>query len=160
MAIYNIFDYDEKELGRMGEKFMNPDLHLHRREKVRSEDNYVKGPATTKDQIFSAICARFFFFVLLIANIAWGIYSFASFFVKLSLFILTFGKIPFLRKSLAKTWLNMKRSIVCGIALAVAVFSPALGIMFSCMYFLMYDKKGVEEIVPSSLRGQFQELYT
>jgi hypothetical protein len=64
-----------------------------------------------------------------------------------------------LKESFGRTFLSFKRSLVCAIALVVALFSPALGIMFSCMYFLMYDKNGVDEIVPSSLKDQFRDIF-
>ena len=41
----------------------------------------------------------------------------------------------------------------------VAIFSPSLGIMFSCTYFLMYDKAGIDEIVPSALQDQFKGFF-
>ena len=34
-----------------------------------------------------------------------------------------------------------------------------ISIKFSCMYFLMYDKNGVDEIVPSSLKDQFRDIF-
>jgi hypothetical protein len=64
-----------------------------------------------------------------------------------------------LKTSLDRSFLNLKRAIVSAIALLIAIFSPALGIMFSCMYFLMYDKNGVDEVVPASLRDQFRLLF-
>ena len=60
---------------------------------------------------------------------------------------------------LSKSWISLKRSFICGIALVLALLSPALGIMIACTYFLMYDKSGVEEVVPSALREQFKDLF-
>jgi len=54
---------------------------------------------------------------------------------------------------------NMKRAAVCLIALLVALFSPALGIMFSCLYFMVYDKLGIDEIIPTSVKDQFKEFF-
>jgi len=30
--------------------------------------------------------------------------------------------------------------------------------MIACTYFMMYDKKGIQEVVPRSLQEQFQEF--
>jgi len=73
--------------------------------------------------------------------------------------MLSFGRIPFFLKLQSKCWLAIKRSFVCALALMTAVFSPAFGIMIACTYFLMYDKTGIEEIVPESLQDQFREFF-
>jgi len=31
--------------------------------------------------------------------------------------------------------------------------------MVACTYFLMYDKKGIDEVVPGPIRAQFKELF-
>ena len=125
----------------------------------RIDENFIPKSATSKDHIFSAISARLFFFLLLIADIAWGIYSFTACVIKLAFCLLTLFQIPLLRTSFARSYLSLKRAIVCALSLLIAIFSPALGIMFSCMYFLMYDKAGVDEVVPATLREQFKELF-
>jgi hypothetical protein len=56
-------------------------------------------------------------------------------------------------------WTSIKRSFVCALALLVALFSPAFGIMIACTYFLMYDKAGMEEVVPSSIQSQFKDMF-
>lgn len=158
MAIYNIFDYYERDVSEKrphASSQINPDaLTSH-----RIGDNYIKEEPTSKAHLFSAIAARFFFFLLLVADLIWGIYSTILFCIKAPCYLLSFGAIPLLKTSCGRTWLNIKRSLVCGIALFIAIFSPALGIMFSCMYFLMYDKNGIEEVVPASLRDQFKEMF-
>jgi len=55
-------------------------------------------------------------------------------------------------------WLNLKRAGICGVALVIALFSPSLGIMIACTYFLMYDKAGIQEVVPTSLQDQFKDF--
>ena len=57
-----------------------------------------------------------------------------------------------------KQWIALRRAAVCGVALTVTLFSPALGIMIACTYFLMYDKTGIQEVVPTSLQQQFEEF--
>ncbi len=119
----------------------------------------MQNPVEEKSSVFSIIAARFFFFLLLLADVIWGLFSTLILTAKLTLSLLTLFRIPKLRTSTARTWLSVKRSLVCGVALIVALFSPALGIMFSCMYFLMYDTEGVDEIVPESLRDQVKSFF-
>ncbi len=158
MAIYNIFDYSEKE---MEEKLLGEGSGL-KIDPSAFISNQIEGDfpkESEKSNIFSALAARFFFFLLLLADIVWGAYSLVAVIVKAVLHLISFTQIAPLKKSLDRSFLSLKRSIVCAIALMIAIFSPALGIMFSCMYFLMYDKTGVEEVVPSSLRDQFRLLF-
>lgn len=112
-----------------------------------------------KDRFFSSLAARLFFLLLFVVDVLWGVYSIARLALTLSLYIITFGKIKAVKQILSRCYLSCKRAIVCALALIVAIFSPALGIMFSCMYFLMYDKAGIDEIVPSSLQDQFKEFF-
>lgn len=159
MAIYNIFDYYEKETFNAATPGVGASIDPSAFSTNHMQDNFIQGNATKKDHIFSALAARFFFFLLLIADLLWGSYALVLFTLKLSLHILTLCQFQGVKVSVGKSWLSIKRSLVCAIALFIAIFSPALGIMFSCMYFLMYDKSGVDEVVPSSLRDQFKELF-
>ncbi len=159
MAIYNIFDYYEKETQGNLSGGPKPSIDPGAFSTNHIDENYIQREATRKDQLFSALAARFFFLLLLLADILWGLYSALMFVIKVSLHLATFCRIGFLSRAVGHSWLSIKRSLVCAISLFVALFSPALGIMFSCMYFLMYDKSGVDEVVPSSLRDQFKELF-
>jgi len=94
------------------------------------------------------------------ADIVWGIVSVALFALALIGNLLTGFRFYKLKKYFLRRSLNIKRSFVCGVSLFVALFSPALGTMFACTYFLMYDKRGIEEIVPSVLQDQFREFLT
>jgi hypothetical protein len=146
MTIYNIFDYAEGN----DVDGSNPTS--------KNSENYIQDPSSKKDKFLSAFFARIFFLCLLCADLCWGAFSLLLLSVKLLLSILSAFKIPFLTHSLKKSFLAVKRALVCSIALTIAIISPALGIMFSCMYFIMYDKKGVDEIVPSSLKSHFKEI--
>lgn len=159
MAIYNIFDYYEREAGETVLKTKGPKINPEAFHSTHIAENFVPESYSKRGQLFSALAARFFFFLLLIADLVWGMYSVVMLSLKLCLTCITLGRVAFLKKTTAKSWLNFKRSIVCAIALMIALFSPALGIMFSCMYFLMYDKNGVDEVVPTSLRDQFKEIF-
>jgi len=152
MAIYNIFDYcDQRKTALTSNSSAQPKYY-------QEELPFPEITPTEKGQFFSSLAARFFFFLLLIADVAWVIYSLGALLVKLFLCIISVFMFKPLVESISETWLSFKRSLVCLIALFVAIFSPALGIMFSCMYFLMYDKDGVEEVVPASLRDHFKEF--
>ncbi len=110
---------------------------------------------TPKDRFFSSMTARILFFVLLIGDLAWAAWTLCKMALFISLFLVTFGKS---KSQLQKSWLALKRAGVCGISLVIALFSPALGIMVACTYFLMYDKSGIQEVVPRSMQDQFQEF--
>lgn len=117
-----------------------------------------KPPASFKGQIFSAITARLLFLLLLAADFVWTCYSVAVFIFSIVGFSASGGKVPFFKNLFEKTWVSLRRSMVCGVSLMVALFSPAFGVMIACTYFLMYDKAGIEEVIPSSLQSQFKEF--
>lgn len=150
MAIYNIFDQVEK----------NEDNALFSSRQSPYIDEHILSKKNEGGSFFSRVAARFFFFLLLCADILWMVYSLCSLAVKLVIWCALAFRLNPLKKSVKRTYLSLKRSLVCCIALFVALFSPALGIMFSYMYFLMYDKEGVDEIVPSSLKEQFDEMFS
>ena len=112
----------------------------------------------TRDRFFSSMTTRILFVLLLIGDVAWTLWSLLKLSLLVPLFFLTFGKSVRVKEMLRKTWISLKRAGVCGISLVVALFSPALGIMVACTYFLMYDKAGIHEVVPRSLQDQFQEF--
>ncbi len=117
-------------------------------------------PAKTssRGQIFSAIAARLFFLLLLAADLIWICYSVVVFLLSVTVSSISGGKLPFFKNLSEKTWVSLRRSLVCGVSLMVTLFSPAFGVMIACTYFLMYDKAGIEEVVPSSLQSQFKEF--
>ena len=153
MTIYNIFDYADTTHEGCDEH-----ASAYIKDKVRKNENYIQDPTSKKDAFLSAFFARMFFLCLLVVDILWGAFSIVFLTLKVALNILTLFQSKRLIRSLKRSFLAVKRSIVCFIALTIAIISPALGIMFSCMYFLMYDKNGVDEIVPSSLKSHFKEI--
>lgn len=116
-------------------------------------------PPFSWEPFFSSLCARLFFLLLIVFDALW--FSYIVF--KMSIYSLLqlgfMGSSKDLQIRLAKNWISLKRSLICALSLFVALFSPAFGIMIGCTYFLMYDKKGIEEVVPASLRSQFKELF-
>lgn len=108
---------------------------------------------------FSSLCARLFFVLLLGFDLLWFSYNVCKIAVCLLFHLCFLGHSTILQKKLSKGWISLKRAVICALALFVALFSPAFGIMIGCTYFLMYDKKGIEEVVPASLREQFKELF-
>jgi hypothetical protein len=111
-----------------------------------------------KDRFFSSMTTRVLFFLLLIGDIVWVTWSLLKISLVLPGFILIGGRSVTLQTMLGKAWLALKRGCVCGMSLLIALFSPALGIMIVCTYFLMYDKTGIQAVVPRSLQDQFQEF--
>ncbi|MDN3506876.1 MAG: hypothetical protein P0S96_06570 [Simkaniaceae bacterium] len=133
MAIHELFDQDSSEM------FNKPIEH--------QEEG--------KGSFFSTLVTRFFFLLLLIADLAWFAYT------CISLLILVPVSLALKKRSwLKKPMLNLQRSSACGISLFVGLFSPPFGIMVACTYFLMYDKAGMEEVVPAPLQAQFKDIFT
>ncbi|MEM8727220.1 MAG: hypothetical protein AAGE99_00685 [Chlamydiota bacterium] len=149
MPIYDIFEYAERqrEAGKTD---------------TRISDMTLGGGIVSDEgrgRLFATIAARLFFFILLLIASVWGFYTAVLFSLFLPLNLLTGFKVARLKRFLLRRCLNIKRAAVATIALIVALFSPALGTMIACSYFLMYDKKGVEEIVPSILQDQFRHFF-
>jgi len=115
----------------------------------------VTGP---KDRFFSSMTARVLFFLLLVGDVAWFLWTCTKLAIVIPLFFLTVGRSRRLKISLKSGWISLKRAGVCGLSLFLALFSPALGIMVACTYFLMYDKAGIQDVVPRSLQDQFQDF--
>lgn len=145
MAIYNIFDHVEKDQITQTSSSIE-------REEIPKEERY------RLDRFFSAVTARLFFIFLFFADILWGIYAIAIFSFFFLLNTVTLYRSRRLVLKLKSSFLSIKRFIICAFSLIIAIFSPSLGILFSCMYFMLYDRKGIEEVVPSSLREQFEDL--
>ncbi len=130
---------------------------------ARKENEQTDAPETEvlssgKDRFFSSLTARVLFFLLFVGDVFWGIYALCMVLITGPLNLLTGNKVGFLRHLLRKNWISLKRSGICGVSLFISLFSPALGIMIACTYFMMYDKKGIQEVVPRSLQDQFQEF--
>ena len=158
MAIYNIFDYTEKAQAKLSSK--NAQKTMEKIELAEAKVGFGEEAETKKDRFFSSLAARLFFLLLFVVDILWGVYVILLSCLSLLLNAVTLGKVALFRRFLSKSFLSLKRFLVCGLSLFVALISPALGIMFACTYFLMYDKEGIEEVVPSSLQAQFKEFFT
>ena len=115
-------------------------------------------PTSERDRIFSSIASRLFFLLLLFADFLWACYALTLLILGSMIGLLTAFKFPYFEQIITTAWRTMKRSLVCGLSLFVALFSPAFGIMIACTYFLTYDQAGIEEVVPSSLQDQFKDL--
>ena len=153
MPIYDIFDHVERQK-TSGDP--NGNLSTHISDTTLNGKNF---SLEEKGELFATIAARLFFFILLIADILWGVFTLALLMGTLLLNLAVGFKVDRLKTFLSKRYLNLKRASICSIALVVSLFSPALGTMIACSYFLMYDKKGIEEVVPSVLQDQFQEFF-
>jgi predicted permease len=123
----------------------------------QTEAELIKKPKA-RDRLFSSLFARLFFFLLLLADLLWMVYS-ACIFLSCALgLLITLGKVLLFKKGCSSFWISLKRSLVCAFSLIAALFAPAFGILIACTYFLMYDKSGIEEVVPSSLQEQFKDF--
>jgi hypothetical protein len=152
MAIYDFSKSDEHELN-------TSPLPQNReyQDDLFDEPQPLQATPPKRDRFFSAFAARLFFGLLLIGNVVWACYAITRFLFCMLGRLLTGGK-SFVSAG-EKAWISLRRSLVCGVSLFITLFSPALGIMIACTYFLMYDKSGIEEVVPSSLQSQFKEFF-
>lgn len=141
MTIYKISDFEESQ-------------------EYGSSDAFYKNfkEKSSKRELLSTIGARCFFFLLLVADVFWFFYVSLKLSIYICAFLCSLGSTS-VKKRVAKAFLDFKRSLVCLMALIAALFSPSLGIMFACMYFLIYDKEGIDEVVPSALKSEFKELF-
>jgi len=153
MAIIDMFKVERKE---DDQSFLTDVSFVE--EKVPFEEEEKKS-SFSKDALLSFVCVRLFFLVLLCCTVCWFAYTLCKTALFLVLKLFSWGSSKVFNNNLSKSWLSLKRSFICGIALLLALLTPALGIMIACTYFLMYDKSGVEEVVPSSLREQFKDLF-
>jgi len=141
MTIYDLSNA-EKNPHKEGDTFQEPDTSYKKR-----------------DRFFSSLAARLFFLLLLAADLLWGAYSLCLVAASAIGSIFTLFHVPFFKNLLARSWFSLKRALVCALSLFVALFSPSFGIMIACTYFLMYDKAGIDEVIPSSLQEQFKEFF-
>lgn len=143
MAIYQLYEEEKKELFTETFEQSKP-LDLKKESRGR---------------LFSTLITRFCFLLLLIADAAWLAYNGLVLLLVALCHLATAGKSPFFKKLLTRSALNFRRSLVCGLSLFVGLFSPPFGIMVACTYFLMYDKAGMEEVVPAPLQAQFKDIF-
>ena len=107
---------------------------------------------SSKDRILSSVLARGLFFLLLIVDLFWGAFSLISYIITLP-----FGSLT--KSFRQKRFLALKRASVGALSLFTAIFSPSIGILFGCTYFMFFDKEGIDEVIPSSLRSQFETFF-
>lgn len=112
-----------------------------------------------KSHLFSTLVTRFCFLLLFAADSVWVAYNVAMLLIALLGMLLTGGRTLFFKKMLTKSGLHFRRSVTCGLALLIGLFSPPFGIMVACTYFLMYDKAGMDEVVPAPLQAQFKDIF-
>lgn len=150
MAIYDISEVTKLE---------SAEEDAASREFLENPEELVDKSFKKKDRIVSAILARLFFVLLFLGDCLWIAYALLLFTVSGMGILFSLGRAEVFFKLNATACLTLKRAMVCGISLFLALFSPAFGIMIACTYFLMYDKSGIEEVIPSSLRSQFSDFF-
>ena len=156
MAIY---DFSKMEKNALSASVVPHVQHVEAIPSDVQETQVIQPETSKRDQIFSAVAARLFFLLLLIGDVLWIGFAMAKLCVSLVGAACTGGKVPFFKALSEKAWISARRSFVCGVCLLMALFSPSFGIMIACTYFLMYDKSGIEEVVPSALQSQFKEFF-
>ena len=119
----------------------------------------IQAASLSKDRILSIACMRLFFLLLFALDLVWGAYCLCKMTLCLVFSAFFFYKKSLWENALLKTWISLKRSLVCGLSLFVSLFSTGFGIMIACTYFVMYDKEGIEEVVPSSLQSHFKDFF-
>lgn len=157
MAIYDIFDAAKQA------DLSSSALEAAKRKQIPSafaeNENKEGGIEMKRGRFFSSLAARLFFLLLLIADLFWAIYAIVLLVYAGMGRLVTVGKLQHFLKVQDLAWISLRRSLVCGVSLFIALFSPSFGIMVACTYFLMYDKSGIEEVVPSSLQAQFEQFF-
>lgn len=138
-----------------------PIYDLSRQGEEVGKENFVSSEGTIpkKGLFFSQVAARLFFLLLLVADFLWMGYAICGFIVLSCFRPLIRSKQSKLSLWQERRWIAVRRSSVCAIALILALFSPSFGMMMACTYFLMYDKNGIHEVLPSSLQSQFKEFF-
>lgn len=112
-----------------------------------------------KSSLFASILSRLFFLALFLIDLGWGTYSLILLILGSVGKCLTLGRVVRFAKWQTKGWVSLKRALVCSLALVAAICNPAFGIMIACTYFLMYDRNGIEEVIPASLQDQFRDFF-
>lgn len=141
MAIFQLFEKEKQE------EFTETFEHIEEASKQSGRS------------LFSTVMTRFCFLLLMIADLSWLVYNTALLIIGLVAYLITGARHLFFKKILRKFWLHFIRSLACGLSLFVGLFSPPFGIMIACTYFLMYDKAGMEEVVPVALQSQFKDVF-
>src|SRR5579871_3823162 len=145
MAIYDIFNAEKSSLDYAA---------VEEKQEVVSTETPLK-----RSRFFSSLAARLFFLLLLAGDFLWAGYSLLLFLFGAVGQLVTGSKVCYFKDVRENAWISLRRSLVCGVCLFIALFSPAFGILVACTYFLMYDKSGIEEVVPASLQSQFKEFF-
>jgi len=109
--------------------------------------------------LLSSLLTRGCFLLLLLASSAWVVYSTLMLMFSSAGFLLSFGKSSLCKRGVKKFFLMLRRSIISLLSLAIGLFSPPFGIMVACTYFLMYDKAGMDEVIPASFQAQVKEIF-
>ena len=110
-------------------------------------------------RFFSSCVSRLSFVLLMVVNIGWFALTLTLLIFSLIGTLLTGGRLSFFYRLRKKSQLNLRRSLACALGLLIGCISPSFGIMVACTYFLMYDKKGIDEVIPGPIRAQFKELF-
>lgn len=153
-----IFDFSKVEKSDLDPSLLPPKRQSEEEKTFAEAEASAQSIPSKRDRIFSATAARLFFLLLFVADLLWICYALSQLAFAVVGYCVTGGRHTTFKNLSEKAWVTLRRSLVCGISLFITLFSPAFGIMVACTYFLMYDKTGIEEVIPSSLQSQFREF--
>lgn len=139
MAIYQLFEQVKQEEKRAPE----PQLEVPVR----------------RGSFFTSLVTRLSFVFLLVADLVWLIYTIGQIILIGTIHCLLFGKSIAFNRAFSRAYLSLRRALVCAISLLIGLFCPSFGMMVACTYFLMYDKSGIDEVIPAPLQSQFREFF-
>lgn len=139
MAIYQLFEQSKQE------------------DKMCLEQQLESTPS--HHGLFTSFVTRISFIFLLAADLIWLLYTIGQLLVLGVLYGALIGKSARLNCAFSRAYLSLRRALACGVSLLIGIFCPAFGMMIACTYFLMYDRSGVEEVIPKPLQAQFREFF-
>lgn len=139
-------------------------MAIYHFDKFKQEEIITGAPALEerpkqRSGLFASFITRLTFTFLLAADLIWLVYTIGQIIVVGALHCAFLGKKLRLHRAFSRAFLSLRRALVCAISLIIGLFCPSFGMMVACTYFMMYDKAGVEEVIPGPLQTQFRELF-
>jgi hypothetical protein len=134
-------------------------------EQIKQEEELKEKPSVQiltpppKSSFFASFMTRLSFFILLGASLLWCGFALCQLGVVLGLQTLFLGKNRRIQRGLKGAFRSLCRSLVCIVSLVIGLFCPSFGMIVACTYFMMYDKAGIEEVIPKPLQAQFYQFF-
>lgn len=122
-------------------------------------DPLFDAPPVKRTSFFTSFITRISFFFLLAADLVWLFYALGQIAIVGTMHCIALGKNLRFNRAFSRAYLSLRRALVCAVSLLIGLFCPSFGMMVACTYFMMYDKAGIEEVIPGPLQSQFRELF-